>query len=467
MNRNNGFSRRTILRGFLQGSAIQLALPPLEEMLNFHGDAMADGTAIPRKFGVWYFGNGVRAERWTPANVGANWTVTDELAPVVNAAPGLKDYVSVISGMDAKGDGYVHAGPASAALTGTGLNHSVGDNGTPQGPSIDVLLAGLIGGNTPFGGVHSGLYNFLANGSVYHAISHKGPDAPNYPELDARKIYNRLFGAGSPGEKIGGMAPVPVANNTIALRRSALDAVLSDCNALKSNVSAASRQRIEQHCESIRSIEKRLVDVPATVMAACIKPMSPTNITDAKAGNALYGSSAAFKEVNQTMSQLLAHAMICDLTRVFTHCYTNPAAHWNYDANLVGGGVPGSFHELTHREGGDQPNVHKAVVQQMGHLGDTLKIFKDTPLGAGNLLDHMSMMVTSDCSRGQNHDPKDMPFLVIGKAGGALKGNMHFRGTGESITKATLTAARAAAPGLASFGEGNQRVTDVVTSLMT
>jgi len=179
MNRNNGFSRRTILRGFLQGSAIQLALPPLEEMLNFHGDAMADGTAIPRKFGVWYFGNGVRAERWTPANVGANWTVTDELAPVVNAAPGLKDYVSVISGMDAKGDGYVHAGPASAALTGTGLNHSVGDNGTPQGPSIDVLLAGLIGGNTPFGGVHSGLYNFLANGSAYHAIPHKGPDAPN------------------------------------------------------------------------------------------------------------------------------------------------------------------------------------------------------------------------------------------------------------------------------------------------
>ncbi|MDX2022461.1 MAG: DUF1552 domain-containing protein [Deltaproteobacteria bacterium] len=462
---NNRFSRRTILRGVLYGSAVQVGLPLFEEMLNGHGDALADGTPIPRKFGVWYFGDGVRNEFWTPKARGANWDVTEELAPIVNAAPGIKEYVSVISGMDAKGDPYVHAGPASAALTGTGLDHPGGDNGTPQGPSIDVLVAKEIGSGTPFATVQSGLYNFLANGSAYHAISHNGPDAPNYPELDARKIYNRLFGAGSPGERLAGNATTPVADNTVALRKSALDAVLADCNRLKSQVSSASKQRIEQHCESIRKIESRLVSLPASVVA-CTKPMSPTNITDAKAGQGLYGSSKDYKEVNETMSLLLAHALVCDLTRVFTHCYTNPAAHWIYDKSLVGGGVPGSFHELTHTEGGTQPNVHKGVVLQMGHLGNTVKVFKSTPLGTGNLLDYMAMMVTSDCSRGQNHDPKDMPFLVIGKAGGALKGNVHYRGTGESVTKATFTAAKAAAPQLAAFGQGGQRVTDVLTDVM-
>jgi hypothetical protein len=288
-------------------------------------------------------------------------------------------------------------------------------------------------------------------------------------ELDARKIYNRLFGAGSPGERLAGTQTggTTVADNTIALRRSVLDGVIKDCASLTTKVSAASRQRIEQHCESLRAIENRLVDKPTTVTpVACTAPAAPTNITNDKAGNALYGSSAAFKEVNQTMSQLLAHALVCDLTRVFTHEFTNPAAHWVFDKALVGGGVPGSFHELTHTEAGDQPNVHRGVLFQMGCLGDTLKIFQSTPLGAGNLLDQLALMVTSDCSVGREHNPRDYPFLVVGKAGGKLKGNVHVRSSGESVTKGTLTVARAAGANLASFGQGAQQVSDVFAALM-
>ena len=147
----------------------------------------------------------------------ADWTVTEELAPLVNA--GAKPWISVISGMESKGDAYVHAGPASAIMTGTGLDHSAGDAGTPQGPSIDVTVSGMIGATTPFKSIETGLYTFLGNGSAYHAISHRGPDAPNEAELDARKVYNRLFGAGSPGEKLGGTTTT-VADNTIALRKS-------------------------------------------------------------------------------------------------------------------------------------------------------------------------------------------------------------------------------------------------------
>ena len=111
---------------------------------------------------------------------------------------------------------------------------------------------------------------------------------------------------------------------------------------------------------------------------------------------------------------LIAHALACDLTRVFTHCYTNPASHWHFQTD----GWNESFHVLTHDEPGDQPLVQRGVVLTMERLATTLKIFRETPIGAGNLLDHLGMLVTSDCAIGKTHSHQDYPMLVIGKAGG-------------------------------------------------
>ena len=58
--------RRTVLRGMLRGAAISVALPPLEAMLGTSGVALADGTELPTRFGLWFWG-GVRPEKWTPS----------------------------------------------------------------------------------------------------------------------------------------------------------------------------------------------------------------------------------------------------------------------------------------------------------------------------------------------------------------------------------------------------------------
>jgi hypothetical protein len=74
-------SRRTVLRGLLRGAAVSVALPPLEAMLGVNGDALADGTALPTRFGVWFFGNGVRLDRWVPADTGARCPPTATPSP--------------------------------------------------------------------------------------------------------------------------------------------------------------------------------------------------------------------------------------------------------------------------------------------------------------------------------------------------------------------------------------------------
>ena len=76
-------SRRQLLRGAVGGAIGGLALPTLEAMLNRHGDAYAaTNQPLPKRLGVFFFGNGVRLDRWVPAQAGANWRLSAELAPL-------------------------------------------------------------------------------------------------------------------------------------------------------------------------------------------------------------------------------------------------------------------------------------------------------------------------------------------------------------------------------------------------
>ncbi len=91
-------NRRTLLRGMVGGMSIGVGLPPLEAMFNATGTAHADGSLIPKRLGIFFWGNGVKVDRWTPANTGAGWTPSLELEPLTP----VKDYVSVVSGMEIK-----------------------------------------------------------------------------------------------------------------------------------------------------------------------------------------------------------------------------------------------------------------------------------------------------------------------------------------------------------------------------
>src|SRR5687767_1310072 len=89
-------SRRTFLRGSLASAgAVGLGLPLLDAMLDRNGDALAEGGELPRRFVVWFWGNGNDPARWAPAAEGAGWAPSEMLAPL---AP-IKDYVNVVSGL--------------------------------------------------------------------------------------------------------------------------------------------------------------------------------------------------------------------------------------------------------------------------------------------------------------------------------------------------------------------------------
>ena len=74
------FSRRSVLRGMLGGSAIYMGLPLLDVFLNGNGTALANGAALPVRFGTYFWGLGLTdtptgGTRWVPTKVGAGYEV--------------------------------------------------------------------------------------------------------------------------------------------------------------------------------------------------------------------------------------------------------------------------------------------------------------------------------------------------------------------------------------------------------
>ena len=106
--------RRTVLRGLLGGSAVTLALPALDIFPDPSGRAFATTGAGPSRFGVWFWGNGVKPDNWVPAGTGQGYTMTSQMAPLAS----VQDYVSVVSGCEIKTATHPHHSGMTGIMTG-------------------------------------------------------------------------------------------------------------------------------------------------------------------------------------------------------------------------------------------------------------------------------------------------------------------------------------------------------------
>jgi hypothetical protein len=102
----------------------------------------------------------------------------------------------------------------------------------------------------------------------------------------------------------------------------------------------------------------------------------------------------------------------------------------------------------------------------MSNLADLLGRMKDTPDGAGNLLDNSAVYSTSCVSESQTHSGLDYPLLVAGKAGGKLKSDQHIRLLDENVSKVPFTLLNAFGSTAQSFGDSEGKVTSGVAELL-
>ncbi len=451
--------RRTFLRGVLGGVAISLALPRLEFMLNSHGTAYADGAALPRRFGVWAFANGVHLKRWVPAEIGSTWELSDQLAPL---AP-VRDYLTCVSGLDIPQIGRGHATQHTYLMTGVppaGRNDS---EYTAARASIDQLVADEIGKNTKFKSLELAVTHAQSGerGSAFHHWSHSGPNSPNVYARSCKEVFTRLTAAAGANAATDAAA-VAALERQMRLQRSVLDVVKEDGRALNNRLGASDKKRLEQHMEGLRALERRLQGGDSMtndiVRASCKAPVAPADALVAGAGD--YDERVQL--INKTMAELVAFAFACDLTRVVTYQIVQPGSELKSD-RIVGSLRNPGVHDLSHFPIED-PRLHKVVLHYMSELRVFIDVLKATPEGDGNLLDNSAIMVANDCSEGSTHLNTNTPLLVVGRAGG-LKSGQHIASQGPAM-KVPFTLARAVGAMLPSFGDGPSKVSDPMSELL-
>jgi hypothetical protein len=243
------------------------------------------------------------------------------------------------------------------------------------------------------------------------------------------------------------------------LRVSVLDAVRDETRALQAKLGAADRARLDQHLTGISELRQRIQALPVQPVGACRVPAAPSQT------NADVNGQEPLEAVNRVMSELVALAFACDLTRVVTMQFSGSVGNHTY--SWLGAGPRASEHALTHDQN-EQGKVHDAVVFTMRCFAQTLTALKGVTEGASTVLDHSAVLCTSDVSEGYTHSGNDYPILIAGSAGGRLRTNVHHRAAfGRNTSDVLLSLMQAVGgPTFTAVGAGTGRSTTPMQELV-
>ena len=415
MNQNWQMPRRTFLRGL--GTVV--ALPVLDAMLPMRALAALGGGAAPASFPkrvAWlYVPNGKNMEDWTPQVVGENFDLPMILEPL---AAHRKD-MTVITGLaieqaNSLGDGGGdHARAAATYLTGCHPRKTAGAD-IKAGISADQIAANKIGDQTRLpslelscdGGQRAGSCDSGYSCAYQFNLSWKSETLPLNPEVDPRAAFERLFGNGDAAGSREAQAKRALYNKSV------LDFVYDDARRLDRSLGATDRRKLDEYLTAVREIEQRVErseKFPPVIPAGAHEPQMFEN----------------YAEQLRLMFDILTLAFQTDTTRISTFIMAHDGSNRPYPFI----GIKDGHHDLSHHRNDEAKKAKLAQINrfhttQLAYFLDRLKSIKE---GEGTLLDNCIIQYGSGISDGNQHLHENLPVIVAGGAGGAIKPGRHVR----------------------------------------
>ena len=417
-------NRRRFLRG-IGGVAVGL---PLLESLGFSplaSRARAQG-APPRRFVTFFQCNGANMSKFwptapfgalTPAHFVEGRTLAplakhrDKLLLVRNMHTSPKGF-----GQDANTGGDDHQKGMGHKLTAAPLDGSL----FAQGVSLDQFVAKQVnpGGRPALTlGVHR------VGGGGTGSISYRAAGQPVTSESNPRLAFQDLMSIdyGTPS----------VRNLLGDRRKSVLDLVQEDFAAIGAKkLSKLDRAKLDLHLTTVRDLERQLGG-GAAVMAAGCRPLDQARSAEIAAAdqNVRVTDDAQFKKVGRMQMDLIALSLACDHNRVATLQWGSgaggPTFRWDGMSHTY------NHHKLSHGNTADDnsgssvsgyeqmlADIDRWFCAEYAYLIERLSAYQE---GSGTLLDNSVVMWINELSDGKNHDFRDIPCVLAGSAGGALK----------------------------------------------
>ena len=388
-------------RHFLRGAGVALALPWLESISKAATTAQA---AAPVRFACIYFSNGVDPANWWQKGAGSAMELGPAAAPLMPIREDLV-FINGLYNHQAFINPSPHMGRMANMLSGSPV--SADPSVIRVGTTFDQVLSKELGNRTPVASMALGIEPNelrLEDGlsMVYGSnVSWVSPTKPAPKEIYPSRAFDQLVGDGK-GR---------------ALDKSILDAVLSDTQTLQSKISTGDKAKLDEYLESVRDIEKRIARAGKEERLEGWRPtLEKPNMP--RPANEI---PQDVPDHMKLMLDLIVLAFQMDKTRIATCMLNNDLSQMNFKFIE---GVRGALHlDLTHN--GKSPEL-KAMylktnqfhMQQFTYL---VHRFKQIDEGGKSMLDNSVLMMASNLYDGDAHGADQMPIVLAGHAGGALK----------------------------------------------
>jgi hypothetical protein len=445
-------------RSFLRGAGACIALPlfnslrPVELLAAAPAAKMAtSATGAPLRAAFLFFPNGAIPSAWWPTREGADFPWSRTLKPLEKH----KDQLQVLGGLghktaeagpDGPGD---HARGGSTFLTGVRLKKSATD--IRAGISIDQALAKAYGHLTRFSSLEFSCDAIRNSGSCDSGyacayqfnLAWSAPTTPKTPESNPRRVFERLFGEGKPGERQANLQRRQQEDKSV------LDFVLEDARSMQKRLDSADKQKLDQYLTGVREVEAR---IQKSERFGRVK--DPNVETPA-------GIPSDYGEHMQLLFDMMVLAFQTDLTRIVTFLLAHDGSNRSFDQI----GVSEGHHDLTHHQNRKEwiekvSDIDHWYVQQFATLLDKLNQVKDAD---GKSLLHNSMIVYgSGNADGNRHTHGNLPLLLAGCGGGALRPGRYVKHGAKPLTNLYLRMAHTlGATSLERFGDSTGPLTDI------
>lgn len=409
-------------RNFLRGAGACIALPAFEATLAGRAVAASAAPGIattasgaPLRMAFLYFPNGAIPKNWTPLGRGKDFTFGETLAPLES----LRHRVQVISGLEHRNadpgtdGGGDHARANSTFLTGVRVKKTAGSD-IHAGVSVDQMAASRIGNLTRFSSLEFSTDPHRKSGGcdsgyscAYESnISWRTPTSPLSPESNPRLVFERLFGAGAPGQRGGSL------EQRRAQQRSILDFVIDDAKSVEARLGHRDKAKLDEYLTGLREIEQRIVT--AESFTDIPDPAMPTPD----------GIPSRYDEYIRLMFQMMALAFETDATRVASLLL----AHDGSNRGFPEIGVAEGHHSLSHHR--DNPEMIAKVAKidrfYAERFAEFLGMLEAKHDADGQSVLHNSMIVYG-CgnSDGNRHTHTNLPVVLAGNGGGHFNPGRH------------------------------------------
>jgi len=445
-------------RHFLRGLGACLALPAFESLhpsSTLAGDAVRLATAptgAPLRMAFVYFPNGAIPANWWPNGEGKDFELNRTLQPLENVRHRLQllsglDHVNATPGPDGAGD---HARASGTFLTGVRVKKTAGAD-IHAGISIDQVAANQVGHLTRFPSLEltcdavrkSGNCDSGYSCAYQYNLAWRSPTQPVAPEPNPRLLFERLFGAGAPGER----------NESLKRRqqqqRSILDFVLDDARSLQRQLAARDRQKLDEYLGSVREIEKRIASAEQVGAAPDPAVETPSGIPP------------SFAEYIQIMYDMMILAFQTDSTRIGTFLLANEGSNRAFPEI----GIAEGHHFLTHHRNKQEmiDKVAEIDLWYMTQFACFLEKMEQTKDVDGQSLLHNSMIVYgSGNADGNRHTHVNLPVILAGGGGGSLTPARYAKLGGVPMSNLLLSLVdRLGVTGVDRHGDSTGRVADI------